>query len=84
MQKTIEQDEDVERYGSGIFLGAGMDERFGFSVEVRYGDKWKPQRQGAFQEMCGKSDGKHFEALGIVRDGSESTQTKMFIKRDIM
>lgn len=31
-----------------------------------------------------KPDGKHFEALGIVRDGSESTQTKMFIKRDIM
>ena len=27
LQKTIEQDEDVERYGSGIFLGAGMDER---------------------------------------------------------
>ena len=25
LQKTIEQDEDVERYGSGIFLGAGMD-----------------------------------------------------------
>ena len=38
LQKTIEQDEDVERYGSGIFLGAGMDERFGFSVEVRYAD----------------------------------------------
>ena len=31
LQKTIEQDEDVERYGSGIFLGAGMDER-GFSA----------------------------------------------------
>ena len=39
LQKTIEQDEDVERYGSGIFLGAGMDERFGFSVEVRYADE---------------------------------------------
>ena len=36
---AIEQDEDVERYGSGIFLGAGMDERFGFSVEVRYADE---------------------------------------------
>ena len=31
-----------------------------------------------------KPDGKHFEVLGIVRDGSESTQTKMFINRDIM
>ena len=39
LQKTIEQDEDVERYGSGIFLGAGKDERFGFSVEVRYADE---------------------------------------------
>ena len=39
LQKTIEQDEEVERYGSGIFLGAGMDERFGFSVEVRYADE---------------------------------------------
>ena len=39
LQKTIEQSEQVERYGSGIFLGAGMDERFGFSVEVRYADE---------------------------------------------
>ena len=38
LQETIEQSEQVERYGSGIFLGAGMDERFGFSVEVRYAD----------------------------------------------
>ena len=39
LQETIEQSEQVERYGSGIFLGAGMDERFGFSVEVRYADE---------------------------------------------
>lgn len=39
LQKTIEQSDDVERYGSGIFLGSGIDERFGFSVEVRYADK---------------------------------------------
>ena len=39
LQETIEQSEDVKRYGSGIFLGAGMDERFGFSVEVRYADE---------------------------------------------
>ena len=31
-----------------------------------------------------KPEGKHFEALGIVRDGSESTRTKMFIKKDTM
>lgn len=39
LQKTIEQSEAVERYGTGIFLGAGRDKRFGFSVEVRYADK---------------------------------------------
>lgn len=39
LQQTIGQSEDVERYGSGIFLGTGMDERFGFSVEVRYADE---------------------------------------------
>ena len=39
LQQTIEQSEDVKRYGFGIFLGAGMDERFGFSVEVRYADE---------------------------------------------
>lgn len=32
LQQTIEQSEDVKRYGSGIFLGAGMDERFGLSL----------------------------------------------------
>lgn len=31
-----------------------------------------------------KPDGKQFEALGIVRDGSESTQAKMFIRKGIM
>ena len=30
-----------------------------------------------------KPDGYKFEALGIVRDGSESTSTKMFTKKDI-
>lgn len=39
LQKIIEQNEQVERYGKGIFLGAGMDEHFGFSVEVRYVDE---------------------------------------------
>lgn len=39
LQKIIKQSEDVERYGTGIFLGAGMDKRFGFSVEVRYADE---------------------------------------------
>ena len=37
--KTIEQSDEVERYGTGIFLGAGRDKHFGFSVEVRYADK---------------------------------------------
>ena len=37
--QAIRQSQDVERYGSGIFLGVGMDERLGFSVEVRYGDE---------------------------------------------
>ena len=39
LQQAIEQSQDVKRYGSGIFLGAGMDERLGFSVEVRYADE---------------------------------------------
>mgnify|MGYP007104307071 CR=1 FL=1 len=39
LQKTIEQSNEVERYGTGIFLGAGRDKHFGFSVEVRYADK---------------------------------------------
>uniref|UniRef100_N2AKH8 ABC3 transporter permease C-terminal domain-containing protein n=1 Tax=Eubacterium plexicaudatum ASF492 TaxID=1235802 RepID=N2AKH8_9FIRM len=39
LQQTIERSEQVERYGTGIFLGAGMDEHFGFSVEVRYADE---------------------------------------------
>ena len=39
LQKTIEQSDEVERYGTGIFLGAGRDKHFGFSVEVRYADK---------------------------------------------
>ena len=39
LQKTIEQSDEVERYGTGIFLGAGRDKHFGFSVEVRYADE---------------------------------------------
>lgn len=39
LQQTIARSADVERYGTGMFLGAGMDERFGFSVEVRYADE---------------------------------------------
>ncbi len=38
LRQTIARSADVERYGTGMFLGAGMDERFGFSVEVRYAD----------------------------------------------
>ncbi len=39
MQQAIQHNEQVERYGTGIFLGAGVDEHFGFSAEVRYADK---------------------------------------------
>lgn len=39
LQQTIERSEQIERYGTGIFLGAGVDERFGFSAEVRYADE---------------------------------------------
>lgn len=39
LQQVIKRNEQVERYGSGIFLGSGMDKRFGFSVEVRYADE---------------------------------------------
>lgn len=38
IRTAIEQDENIERYGYGIFLGPGMDTRFGFSTEVRYAD----------------------------------------------
>lgn len=31
-----------------------------------------------------KPDGYKFEALGIVRDGSKSTETKMFMKKDTL
>ena len=37
--RAVKEDNNVERYGTGIFLGAGMDKRFGFSAEVRYADK---------------------------------------------
>ena len=33
LQKTIEQSDEVERYGTGIFLGAGRDKHF---CEVSY------------------------------------------------
>ena len=39
LQQAIEQSDEVERYGTGIFLGGGRDKRFGFSVEVRYADE---------------------------------------------
>ena len=39
LQKTIEQSDEVERYGTGIFLGAGRDKHFGFNItqEDSYG-----------------------------------------------
>ena len=38
-EKAIKKNDNIERFGTGIFLGAVMDERFGFSSEVRYADK---------------------------------------------
>ncbi|MEF9917437.1 MAG: ABC transporter permease [Lachnospiraceae bacterium] len=35
---ALKKDSDVERYGAGIFLGSGIDPRFGYSTEVRCGD----------------------------------------------
>lgn len=37
--KAAAKDKNVERFGKGIFLGGGVDTRFGFSTEVRYGDE---------------------------------------------
>lgn len=37
--RALEESEDVETFGTGIFLGSGIDDRFGFSAEVRYGDE---------------------------------------------
>ncbi|MEF9942539.1 MAG: ABC transporter permease, partial [Lachnospiraceae bacterium] len=31
---ALKKDSDVERYGAGIFLGSGIDPRFGYSTEV--------------------------------------------------
>ncbi len=39
IEKVVKESKEVERYGKGIFLGSGVDERFSFSSEVRYGDK---------------------------------------------
>lgn len=37
--KAVEKSTEIERYGSGIFLGSLCDERVTFSGEVRYADK---------------------------------------------
>lgn len=39
LQRELEQNSSVERWGTGKFLGAGVDRHFGFSVEVRSGDR---------------------------------------------
>ncbi|MDO5147354.1 MAG: ABC transporter permease, partial [Eubacteriales bacterium] len=36
--QAIEEEKEVERYGTGIFLGPVLDERLGYSTELRYGD----------------------------------------------
>lgn len=39
VKAALEKDEDIVRYGEGIFLGSGRDVRFGFSTEVRSADE---------------------------------------------
>mgnify|MGYP004599239535 CR=1 FL=1 len=36
--QALEQNQDITRYGEGIFLGSGMNSEFAFSTEVRYAD----------------------------------------------
>ncbi|MDO4941556.1 MAG: ABC transporter permease [Lachnospiraceae bacterium] len=35
---TLEKDENVSRFGRGIFLGSGMNSEFNFSAEIRFAD----------------------------------------------
>ena len=37
--KAVAENTAVDRYGCGIFLGSGIDDRFGFSAEVRFADE---------------------------------------------
>ncbi len=36
---ALQKDADVARFGTGMFLGSGLDERYAFSVEIRCGDE---------------------------------------------
>lgn len=37
--QALKKNRDVDVFGTGVFLGSGMDPRFGFLAEVRYGDE---------------------------------------------
>lgn len=39
VQEAVEQDENIERYGTGMFLGPLCEEKVTFSGEVRYADE---------------------------------------------
>lgn len=38
VEEALESDENIERFGKGIFLGSGVNQEFSFSTEVRYAD----------------------------------------------
>lgn len=39
LRKAAAESQDVKRWGTGIFLGSGISQQFGFGVEVRSGDQ---------------------------------------------
>ena len=56
LQKTIEQSDEVERYGTGIFLGAGRENHF--VEETAYQEKQSEQSkmEDQLMEMVGGSE----------------------------
>lgn len=81
---AVEKNKEVERYGRGMFLGSGVDERYGFSTEVRFADENMAE---SFQQIpsCGHlpEHGNELaagsfvlEALGVPQElGAEITIT---------
>ncbi len=84
VQKAVKEDEDVKKYGTGIFLGGGVDKRFGFSVEVRYADNNYAESYNCVPETGGIPEKENeaavstlvLDALGIPHKlGEEITVT---------
>lgn len=81
---AVDKNKTVERYGRGMFLGSGVDERYGFSVEVRSADENMAE---SFQQVpsCGHlpehenelaAGSLVLEALGVPQEpGAEITIT---------